>query len=112
MTEINRPDRGADDGRARRLRVAIYAGIAVQVLIYLYLFVYIGRHANPKGDGMEWVAIVPATFVLGIGALPALGLGFSRRFLPAGVMLALIGVALNAAFFLEIAREFAESGRR
>ena len=59
MSEIDGPVQGTASNRTKMLRAAIYACVAVQVLIYLYLFVYIGEHTNPKGDGMEWVAIVP-----------------------------------------------------
>jgi hypothetical protein len=112
MSEIGQPDQNADARRTRRFRIAINAGIWVQVLLYLYLFVYIGRHSNPMGDGMEWVAVMPATFLLGIGIAPALALSKGNRFLPIAVLLAFAGVMINVAFFLEIAREFAESAAR
>jgi hypothetical protein len=35
----------------------------------------------------------------------------SNRLLPIAVLLAFAGVVINVAYFLEIAREFAESGR-
>jgi hypothetical protein len=111
MSGTGQPDRGGDARRTRRFRIAINLGIAAQVLLYLYLFVYIGRHANPMGDGMEWVAVMPATVLLGIGAVPALSLSLSNRLLPIAALLAFAGVVINVAYFLEIAREFAESGR-
>jgi hypothetical protein len=109
MSGSVRPDAGHDT-RARRLRGAIYVAVAVQILLYLYLYIYIFQHSNPRGDGMEWVAVMPATFVLALGVGPALGLR-NRRWLALGVLLAIVGVLLNIAFFLEIAREFAESAR-
>ncbi len=78
MSEIGRAESAGE-----RLRLLILGGIALQALIYLYLFVFIGRHANPMGDGLEWVAIVPATVILAAGMIPSIGLCFSRRLLPA-----------------------------
>ena len=52
------------------------------MLIYIYLFVYIGRHANPTGDGMEWVALAPGAVALAVGALPAWLLTVRDRLLP------------------------------
>jgi hypothetical protein len=73
------------------------------------LFVYIGEHSNPKGDGMEWVAIVPGGAVLAVGALPAWVLRERERWLPVALIAACAGILLNLAFLYEIAREFAES---
>jgi len=112
MSEIDRPMPGAGGGRAKALRAAIYACIAVQVLIYLYLFVYIGERSDPKGDGMEWVAIMPGAAVLTVGALPAWVLRERQRLLPLALLLACAGIFLNLAFFYEIVREFAESAAR
>jgi hypothetical protein len=56
MSEIKQPGHTIGESRARRLRAAIYVCVAVQVLLWLGLFLYIAQHANPKGDGMEWVA--------------------------------------------------------
>jgi hypothetical protein len=112
MSEPRQPDQDADARRTRRFRIAINAAIAVQVLLYLYLYVYIGRHANPMGDGMEWVAVMPATLFLGIGVAPALALSKGNRLLPIAVLLAMAGAMINVAYFLEIAREFAESAAR
>ncbi len=95
----------AEARRARRLQRLIGGGIGLQALIYLYLYVFMYQHANPMGDGMEWVAVLPATAVLAYGTIPAILLCFSRRLLPAGVMVAVVGVVMNAAFLLEIVRE-------
>ncbi len=80
-----------------------------QVAFWLYFWVYIGAHANPKGDGMEWVAIAPATLILGVFVLPALMFAWRRQSLLVAALIAVVGAGLNVAFFLEIAREFAES---
>ena len=111
MSNIGQPAHATDEGRAKALRIAINIGAALQVLIWFCLIVYIWRHSNPMGDGMEWVAVMPATFILAVGAIPALAFRSKERLLPVGVLLAGVGVLLNAAFFLRIAREFAESAQ-
>ena len=102
----------AGESRAKRLRGAINIATTIQVLIWLALFVNIYLHSNPRGDGMEWVATVPATFILGLGVAPYLAFRDKERWRPIGVVWAVIGVLLGAAFFLEIAREFGESAAR
>jgi hypothetical protein len=54
---------------------------------------------------MEWVGIMPASFVLAVGTLPGLHLRNSARLLPLGVLLACIGVVLSIAFLFGIMRE-------
>jgi hypothetical protein len=109
MTDTGQPGLTDDERRVRRLRTAAHIGVAIQVLIYISLYVYIGWHSNPKGDGMEWAAIVPATFVLGLGVVPALALCLINWMLRLAVVLTVIGVAMNLALFAEIVREFAQS---
>jgi hypothetical protein len=99
------PADGSEERRTKRLRLAADIGIAAQTLIYLFLYVYINRHANPMGDGMEWVAVVPGTFIFAVGIIPTLALRLNRRLLTAAVLVAFVGVAIDAAFLLEIVRE-------
>ncbi len=75
-----------------------------QVAFWLYSWIYIGQRANPKGDGMEWVAIAPATLILGAFVLPALTFAWNGQSLVVAALLAVVGAGLNVAFFLEIAR--------
>lgn len=103
MSEVKYPESAAaEPPRARWMRVVTYGLVALQGLLLVYLFVYIGQHANPMGDGMEWVAVVPAIFLTAIGTLPALAVSAGKRLMPAAVLLACVGVLLNGAFFLEI----------
>ena len=87
--------------------MVVLALAAAQTLFWFYLFIYIGQHSNPKGDGMEWVAMVPATLLFLAFAVPALLLGAIGRLLRFAVVLAGCGAVLNFLFFLEIASEFA-----
>ncbi len=96
--------------KPKGLRPFVLALADAQIAFWLYLWVYIGARANPKGDGMEWVAIAPATLILGAFVLPALIFAWKRQSLLVAALLAIVGAGLNVAFFLEIAREFSESG--
>lgn len=112
MTDVRPADPASDEARRQRFRTAAKIGVRIQLALYVLLFVYIGWHSNPKGDGMEWVAVMPATILLFLGAVPAFVLTRADRLPGLAATLAIIGVAMNVAFFLEIAREFSESGAR
>jgi hypothetical protein len=92
------------------LRIIVLALAGAQVLHWLFFWYYIGQHSNPMGDGMEWIAIVPATLLFLAFAVPALILGLIGRLLWVAAALAGIGVVLNLIFFLQIAAEFAGKG--
>jgi hypothetical protein len=109
---IGRMSQVFDGPKFKALRAVVLILAGLQVLFWLYFFVYIGQHSNPMGDGMEWVAVMPATFILLLFAAPAFNFGWNNRMLLAGLLLAVAGAALNIAFFAEIAREFAESAGR
>ena len=101
------------DGRQfKGLRAAILIAVAVQVLLWLGLFVYIDRTANPKGDGLEWIAVVMATYILVIFVAPALILGAINRLLTIGTLFAAAGAVVNLIFYLELAHEFAAIAAR
>jgi hypothetical protein len=87
------------------LRRAILITGAAQVALWCYLWAFIARHANPMGDGMEWVALVPATGILGLFVAPALIIGAINRLLILGALFAIAGAVLNVLFFIEITRE-------
>ncbi len=108
--DIGRMFQACDGPKFKALRAVVLIAAGLQVLFWLYFFFYIGQHSNPKGDGMEWVAVMPATLILAIFVVPALQFGTKNRMLLAGLLLAAAGALLNIAFFAEIAREFAESG--
>ena len=72
---------------------------------------YIGSHANPRGDGMEWLAEVPMTLVFLALVLPALILGFagwwSARAASFAAGFAAAAAALDFVLWTELLREFA-----
>lgn len=104
MSDANLQNGSDDGGLAARLRVVIDFATAAQVALWIGLIAYIARHTNPRGDGMEWVAVAPATILLFLGVAPARGFRGRRRPLP-GVLIACLGVILGIAYFAEIVRE-------
>jgi hypothetical protein len=101
--------RAVDGRQVPGLRRWLVAGAAVQALLLVALYYYIGRHANPMGDGLEWAAFIPALLITATFIIPALLLGVINRLLTVGAALAGIGALLNLAFYFEIAREFASN---
>ena len=99
------------DGRnISGLRLAVFIVSAAQALLPVGLMVYIARNANPMGDGMEWVAMVPAVFIAGLFAAPALLSSVFNRLLIPGALWAIAGAVVSLAFYTEIAREFSHAG--
>lgn len=95
----------------RPFSLAVLALAGAELLFWIYTFYYIDRHANPMGDGMEWLAEVPMTMIVLFGVAPAVLLaigGFWFRW--AGVVGALVaGGALMAdvVVWSQILGEFA-----
>jgi hypothetical protein len=83
-----------------RLRLATFGLAAAQTLFWFYTFTYIGSHANPKGDGMERLAVIPIGFIFVLLVLPALVLcGFGGRYALASKLaagFAIAGLIANA----------------
>jgi hypothetical protein len=98
--------RSLDGHQSVRVWVLIIGGL--QVGFWLYLFFYIAHHSNPKGDGMEWVAMAPATGILVMFVWPPLHFAAKHELLLLAFLLTSAGALLNAALFAELAREFAE----
>ncbi len=71
---------------------------------------YIGSHANPRGDGMEWLAEVPMTLVLLALVLPALIVGFAGWWSARAAKLAagFAAAALDFVLWTELLREFTQ----
>jgi len=95
--------------------VCRYSTIALagaQTAYWLYTFRLIAVNANPMGDGMEYVAIVPFGFIFLALVAPSFLLGVSGRMLPLGAALAIAGLVLNVLLFIEIASELTHDGAR
>ena len=56
----------------RRLRASVLFAVAAESLFIVFLTVFLFNHANPKGDGMEMVAVGAAMmFIFFPLSLPA-----------------------------------------
>ncbi len=95
----------------RALRPTVLAVAAVQTAFWIYTWYYIIGHANPKGDGMELIAVVPLTFIFLIFVLPAFFMGLAGRAFRTALILLLVGFAANFFLWTEILSEFAAHGR-
>ena len=93
------------DPDATRLRWLAWIFAGLQLLVWLYLAFYIGQHANPKGGGMEWVAMSPATMILVATIIAVWRLARSKTGtrLKAAAGVAALGVGFNILLFLEVA---------
>jgi hypothetical protein len=103
------PNMALQDLETQRLRLLAWICAGLQVLVWLYLAFYIGQHSNPKGDGMEWVAMSPATMILVATTVPVwrLARNDNGKWLKVAAGLAALGVALNLLLVLQVASEFA-----
>jgi hypothetical protein len=76
-----------------------------QTWFWLYSFRLIYVNANPKGDGMEWVAVIPFAIVFFLLVVPALRLSINKRKIPLAAVLAVAALILNVTLTVEMARE-------
>lgn len=95
----------------KRLRIAlrsfVLAAACALTLFWIYTFYAIGEHANPKGDGMEWMAAFPMTLIFLLLTLPALIIGLFGRRLIFGALVAVASAFVNLWVWREILAEFA-----
>ena len=88
------------------LRAALLALTAAQMMFIVFLTVFIIRHMNPMGDGMEFVAVSAAIMLLEIPfTVPAFILAVRGKAL--GVAAALAGFATFAyvIFWIQVYAE-------
>jgi hypothetical protein len=103
---------GGASRRSKFLRHLTIALAVAQTTYWLYTFRLIAVNANPMGDGLEFVAIVPFGFIFISLVVPALLLGWRGQFLAFGAALAIVALILNVLLFLEIASELTGDGVR
>src|SRR5262245_27028105 len=94
------------DARTRkRLRLGALALAVLLTLLWIYSFYCIAARANPKGDGMEFLAVVPLTILFLGFTLPALVLSAIGRASGAALGLAIAGLITNAWIWSQIVAE-------
>lgn len=94
------------DKPSSALRIALVLLTSVQMLFVIALSVFISAHANPRGDGMEFVAVGAAIMLLELPfTVPAFILAVKGRAL--GVAAGLAGFATFAyvVFALQVYAE-------
>jgi hypothetical protein len=90
----------------KHLQAAILFVVAIESLFLVFLTVFLINHANPKGDGMEMVAVGAAfTLIFVPVSLPAYLLAKNGRHLIAAAFLAGLSAVLFFLFWLEILDE-------
>ena len=104
-------DPSTETGQSARWTVLALAG--AQTLFWIYTIYYVISHADPKGDGFQFVAIMPMSFIFILLVLPALMMGLNRRETPrVPAILCLLGIAANFIVWGQILSEFAQSAAR
>ncbi len=89
-----------------RLRLSVLFTVTVHCLFLIFLTVFLFNHANPKGDGMEMVAVGAAfMFIFLPLSLPAFVLSKEGRALVIAAILAGLASFAYFAFWLEILDE-------
>jgi hypothetical protein len=90
----------------RRLRTSVLFAVAAESLFIVFLTVFLFNHADPKGDGMEMVAVSAAFMLIFLPlSLPAYLLAKNGRFLILAAFLAGLAAILYFLFWLEILDE-------
>ena len=91
---------------SRRLRTGVLCAVAAESLFIVFLTVFLLNHADPKGDGMEMVAVGAAFMLIFLPlSLPAYLLAKEGRFLILAAFLAGLAAILYFLFWLEILDE-------
>jgi hypothetical protein len=90
----------------RWLRLSVLLTAATEIGFLVFLTVFLWKHANPKGDGMEMVGVGAAfMFIFLPFTLPALMLARERRHLAVAAFLAALAAVLYFALWFELLAE-------
>ena len=94
-----------------RLRLIVLGVAGAETLFWLYTGYYVSGHANPQGDGMEMLAMVPMTIIFLALVVPALILGVLGGWFALASKIAagfaVVGLIANAIIWTEILAELA-----
>jgi hypothetical protein len=99
-------DPSTETGKSARWTILALA--CAQTLFWVYTIYYVISHADPKGDGMEIVAIGPMSIIFFALVLPALLKSRRGHSLGAAAILCLLGLAANLIVWGQILSEFAQ----
>jgi hypothetical protein len=88
------------------LRIALLVLTAAQMMFIVFLTVFIIRHMNPQGDGMEFVAVSAAIMLLEIPfTIPAFVLAFRGKALGVAACLAGFATFAYVIFWIQVYAE-------
>jgi hypothetical protein len=91
---------------SRRLRASILFAIYAEIAFLVFLGVFLWRHANPKGDGMEMVGLSAAFMLIFLPfTLPAWILARQSRFLVTAAFFTAFAAILYFLLWLELLDE-------
>jgi hypothetical protein len=108
MTDSSTP--AASRWTAQRLFVLAFA--LGQAAFWIYTWKYVLDRINPKGGGMELMAVGPMTFIFLVLVLPGLVLAIRGLSLRAAIIFLLLGFAANFVVWSQIVSEFAANAAR
>ena len=98
------------DSTQPTLRIAALAVATVEAVFWIYAIIYVIRQANPMGDGMELVVIVPLSVLFGALTLPALLLARKGKWLKTSLAFALVSAVANFLLWRQILSELSGAG--
>ena len=91
---------------SRRLRASIFFAVYAEIAFLVFLGVFLWRHANPNGGGMEMVGLSAALMLIFLPlTLPAWILAKQGRFLLTAAFIAAFAAILYFLLWLELLDE-------
>jgi hypothetical protein len=91
---------------SRRLRASVLFAVYAEIAFLVFLGVFLWRHANPKGDGMEMAGLSAAFMLIFLPlTLPAWILAKQGRFLVTAALIAAFAAILYFLLWLELLDE-------
>lgn len=89
------------------VRIGAIAACLLLAGFWVYAVTYLILNARPDGGGMELVAIVPMTFLLGVLTVPGLVTAWRGRHMKVAIILALASAAANVLLWRQLLSELA-----
>jgi hypothetical protein len=101
------PDTSSEPSKpGRTLRIVLLLVTAAQMMFIVFLTAFIIQHANPKGDGMEFVAVSAAIMFLELPfTIPAFILAVRGKALGVAACLAAFSTFAYVIFWVQVYAE-------
>jgi hypothetical protein len=101
----------ASDWDVPSIRIGTLALAACNGALWVYIFLFVYAHANPKGDGFDMLPVMPFTIIFFALTLPSAARAIGGRGLGVALGLVLGATALNAIIFLALLSSYAAASR-